>query len=77
MDIKTEMYAWVTVVDGRDSLIGAMIQGQHVPLVATSRETIERVRHLAVEHGIVLGQPVRLVHFREVETLQNYPAHAH
>jgi hypothetical protein len=72
MEVQKEMFAWITEVDGRDSLVGVAMLGSHTPLIASSREAIERYRHLAIAHTGALKQSLRLVRFQEMETLERY-----
>jgi hypothetical protein len=72
--LGTEIFAWVTLMaDGRYSIIGTLIDGQHFPLVAMRRSMLERTRELARAHGLALNQPVMLVRFAEVEVLERFP----
>ena len=69
--LGTEIFAWVTrMADGRYSIVGALIEGQHFPLVSMHRASMENAGPLARAHGLALNQPVMLVRFAEVEVLE-------
>lgn len=72
MHIQGDLFAWVTVADGKNSLIGIMIHGHHTPLIAANRDTMEKLRAVAQDHAKTLMQPLRLVRFTESETLESY-----
>lgn len=72
-ELPNELFAWVTEVGGRKSLVGASLGafGSPVALVFASEKTArnEGVERMARAHGQQLGQPVQLVKFTVAEVI--------
>ena len=63
--LSEQLFAWVTTSpDGETSMIGAITEFGHTPLV-TVRESLAvgPMRRLAVQHQEATGQPVWLVRY--------------
>jgi hypothetical protein len=72
-DLKdgTQLYAWqVQESDGRWSMIGVMLDGNHTPLIHRDPQLIEAMRPLAEQHAAQSGQPLRLMQFIGTEVAQ-------
>lgn len=74
MSGRYEAWAWVTLIDGEESLVGAMVNMEgvgpaHMPLLHRNRTLVEgQFGPLARAHAAMTGQPVRLVHLLEEQT---------
>ena len=66
-ELGDELFAWVTEVEGKRSLVGAIHNGLHMPLIASSRAGADQLEPLAVSHAKAMGQRVRLVRFKAAE----------
>lgn len=65
------IYAWqVREPDGRWSMIGMMIDGNHTPLIHRDPELIDAMKPLAVAHAAQMGAPLRLMQFIGTEVAQ-------
>jgi hypothetical protein len=74
--MEIELYAWVTEVDGKPSLIAALISGFHTPLMSVREETARKMGALAVNHCQATGQKAQLVQFKAVDVIAAWPADA-
>lgn len=72
-DDGSSLYAWqVEEPDGRWSMVGASIgaMGSQVPLIHRDLDFVKQLRPLATAHAEATEQPLRLVHFRLVEVIE-------
>jgi hypothetical protein len=59
-----ELYAWVSITDTGEGILGAMIEGSGYPLVTGSRQVATTIfRNLATKVGEAAGCDVRLLRF--------------
>jgi hypothetical protein len=64
------LFAWTTrLPDGTTSLVGAIIDDLHTPLIATRLDVAAGLRPLAKSHAEATGQPVFFERFEYRETL--------